>query len=84
MRPRASSVGGPRWGLCGYGASMLLFASSNQAAHAVTRAITAVGTQAGVGRERAGRFPISVMVSDDRDVEVLDIAKAVDPAVQAG
>jgi hypothetical protein len=71
-------------GLCGYVASMLLFASSNQAAHAVARALTAAGIQAGVGRERAGSFPVSVMVSDDRDAEVLDIAKAVDPVIQEG
>ena len=63
---------------------MLLFASSNQAAHAVASALEEAGFQAGVGRERAGSFPISVMVADDRDAEVLNIAKAIDPAIQAG
>jgi len=65
-------------------ASMLLFASSNHAAHAVARALEEADIRAGVGRERGGSFPVSVMVADDRDAEVLDIAKAVDPAIQVG
>ena len=62
---------------------MLLLASSNHAAHAVASALKEADIQAGVGRERDGRFPISVMVADDRGAEVLDIARAVDPAIQA-
>ena len=34
--------------------------------------------------ERDGSFPVSVMVADDRDAEVLNIAKAVDPAIRGG
>jgi hypothetical protein len=64
--------------------SMLLFASSNHAAHAVARALEEADIRAGVGRERDGRFPVSVLVADDRDAEVLDIATAVDPAIQGG
>ena len=63
---------------------MLLFASSNHAAHAVVRALKEADIQAGVGRDRDGKVPVSVTVSDDRDAEVLGIAKAVDPAIQVG
>jgi hypothetical protein len=63
---------------------MLLFASSNHAAHAVVDALKKADIQAGVGRDRDGRVPVSVMVSDDRDAEVLAIARAIDPGIQAG
>jgi len=63
---------------------MLLFASSNRAAYAVVRALEGAGIQAWVGRERAGSFPVSVMVADDRDAEVLEIAKTIDSTIHAG
>jgi len=62
---------------------MLLFASSNHAAYAVARALKEANIEAGVGRERAGHFPVSVKVAEDRKAEVLRIASAVDPAIQA-
>jgi hypothetical protein len=61
---------------------MLLFASSNQAAYAVARALKKAGIQAGVGRERAGSFPVSI-VAENRAAEVMEIAKAIDPAIES-
>jgi hypothetical protein len=63
---------------------MLLFASSNHSAHALASALKKADIEAGVGRERAGSFPVSVNVAEDREAEVLDIARAVDPAINTG
>ena len=63
---------------------MLLYATSRDAAEAVVRALRARGVEAAGGNPRHGNYPVSVMVADDRGAEVLDIAKAVDPAIQVG
>jgi len=65
--------------LCGYRANMLLFASSNHAARTGER--SQGGRHSGRSRERDGRFPVSIMVADDCDAEVLGIAKALDPDI---
>jgi hypothetical protein len=61
---------------------MLLLASSNHAAYAVASALKEAAIEAGVGRERAGSFPVSVTVAEDRQAEALDIAKAIDPSIR--
>jgi hypothetical protein len=61
---------------------MLLFASSNQAAYAVVRALKEADIEAGVGRERAGSLPVSVEVAQAREAEALAIAKAIDPGIE--
>jgi len=63
---------------------MLLYATSRDAAEAVVRALSAQNIEASGGSPRHGNYPVSVMVSDDRDAEVLGIAKAIDPAIQVG
>ena len=63
---------------------MLLYATSRDAAEAVVRTLRARDIEATGGNPRGGNYPVSVIVPDDRDAEVLDIAKAIDPTIQAG
>jgi len=60
---------------------MLLFASTSRAAGDVVAALGSAGFEASL-EPRSGAFPVSEGVAENREAEVLDIAKAVDPAVQ--
>jgi len=62
---------------------MLLFASSDEAATAVGAALAWAGFE--VSFQHPGdAYPLSINLAEDREAEVLDIAKAVDPAIQPG
>ncbi len=60
---------------------MLLFATSEHAAQAVVSTLRDAGIDAS-SSQRVGRYSVSVKFVEGREAEVLDIARAVDPAVQ--
>ena len=62
---------------------MVLFASSSRAASDIAAALGSAGFEASFEpRSGAGAYSVSVEVAEDREAEVLDIAKAADPAFQ--
>jgi len=60
---------------------MLLFASTEQAASDVAAALAWAGFDISF-QHPTDAYPLSVKGADDREAEVLDIAKGVDPAIQ--
>ena len=63
---------------------MLLYATSRDAAEAVARALMARGIEAAGGNPRAGNYPVSIKVPEQRELEALDIAKTIDPTILKG
>jgi len=60
---------------------MMLHASSDAAAKAVVRALTAAHIEAAGNGPRGGTYPVWVKVAEQREAEALDIAKTIDPTI---